>query len=61
METQGSGITDDALVRRVQAIGTMSSYSVYQLSEGTEHKAFVECESQEDLLLIDANGEAYNA
>ena len=39
----------------------MSSYSVYQLSEGTEHNAFVECESEEGLLLLDPNGDAYNA
>lgn len=52
---------DDALAKRVQAIGTMSSYSVYQLSEGTEHKAFVECESEEGLLLLDPSGDAFNA
>ena len=28
-------IDDDVLARRVQAAGTMSSYSLYQLSEAT--------------------------
>ena len=30
-------IQDDQLARRAQMIGTMSSYSVYQLSEATQH------------------------
>ena len=53
--------TNDPIARRAQLIGTMSSYSVYQLSEGTEHKQFVECESEcMDLLLVDPNGELIN-
>ena len=39
-------------------IGTMSSYSVYQLSEALSHKhQFVECESDaQDLLILDDPG-----
>ena len=39
----------------------MSSYSVYQLSEGTQHKQFVECESDTgELILLDPNGDVIN-
>lgn len=38
-------------------LGTLSSYSVYQLSEATQHNQYVECESEnmDGLLLFDAN------
>ena len=38
---------DNALLRRVQAAGSMSSYSVVLLSEGTDNKlGFVDAESE---------------
>lgn len=36
----------DLLAKRAQLVGTMSSYSVYQLSEASQHRQFVECESE---------------
>ena len=36
-------LPDDMLARRAQMLGTISSYSVYQLSEATEHNQYVEC------------------
>ena len=52
------GIPEDMLAKRAQAIGTMSSYSIYQLSEATQHKQYMECQSENmsGLLLFDPNG-----
>ena len=36
--SRDSMISNNDLLRRAQMVGTMSSYSVYQLSEGTVHK-----------------------
>ena len=48
IETQESGLPEEAgaLLRRVQAAGSISSYSVVLLSEGTENKMFAEGESE---------------
>ena len=54
--SRDSEMPDDLLAQRAQLIGTMTSYSVYQLSEGTEHKQYVECQTENmgDLILVDA-------
>jgi len=45
--SRGSQLTNDQLLFRVQQIGTLHSYSVYQLSEAGSHKhQYVECESE---------------
>ena len=39
----GEDMPEDQLAKRAQVIGSMSDYSVYQLSEATQHKQYVEC------------------
>lgn len=55
---RSSDVSQDMLAKRAQVIGTLTSYSVYQLSEANTHRQYIECESEgsDGLILVDPDG-----